>query len=281
MNVQLNTNLIKSNIAAIQSSVNATTTTDALSKLPAILGSEAVKISEARADLNRMVALLTHESEEARENSVISIFSNAYETVRGVNATAAENDALILHDIGVATAETAEIASLVATIKETLEESQFLILVTDEARTKAQEAYDNFMETEFDAASPDSLAQKQEWEETLADAEEAMRDGTETVALLQETYDFAVQALDDKSAEVDGYIEALSHESYRALLESAAIKINDLGYANTSLTLEEEDEKPDGTKAVSEMSVSELIQYVQERDAQLLRDIEAKRDAIV
>lgn len=281
MDVQLNRDFLRTSAVALQSAVAPLATAENVSQLPSLLSDKAVKISKANADLERLVALLTQETEEARENAVINIFANAYETVRNVNAAAADQDALILHDIGMATAETAEISTLIAEVQQLMDAHQMFLLLAGEIKKGATEEYEKFMATDYDPNNPESVAKKAEWEQTIADAEEAFRLGSELITALQELYDLAVGALDEKNAEVDAYIASLSHESYRALIEAASIKIKDLGYTTMPLTPEEESEKPAGTKAISDMTVSELIQYVRERDAQLLEDIEAKREMLV
>lgn len=279
MNIQLNTSS-QARIDALQASVSAANAqaTATVETIPALLSTNSVKISEARGDLERLAALLTAETDEARENSVLDIFINAYETVRAVNEDAADGDQQLLMALGVAAESSAEISAVIEEATEGLASMETLLDLFGTARQDYQDELDVLMQNELVDTDPELIAKKAELQDNIADLNASLANVEAAAAGYQASYDAAVAEMEQVTQEIDANIEQLSDESYRALIEAAMVKLADYVDLSEPLAEEEAETKP---KPISDMSISELIQYAREVEARMVDDIEAKREQMI
>lgn len=279
MNIQLNTSS-QARIDALQASVSAANAqaTATVETIPALLSTNSVKISEARGDLERLAALLTAETDEARENSVLDIFINAYETVRAVNEDAADGDQQLLMALGVAAENSAEISAVIEEATEGLASMETLLDLFGTARQDYQDELDVLMQNELVDTDPELIAKKAELEAAITSLNNSLKEVDAAAAGYQASYDAAVAEMEQVTQEIDANIEKLSDESYRALIEAAMVKLADYVDLSEPLAEEEAETKP---KPISDMSISELIQYAREVEARMIDDIESKREQMI
>lgn len=279
MNIQLNTSS-QARIDALQASVSAANAqaTATVETIPALLSTNSVKISEARGDLERLAALLTAETDEARENSVLDIFINAYETVRAVNEDAADGDQQLLMALGVAAENSAEISAVIEEATEGLAATETLLDLFGTARQDYQDELDVLMQNELVDTDPELIAKKAELEAAITSLNNSLKEVETAAAGYQASYDAAVAEMEQVTQEIDANIEKLSDESYRALIEAAMVKLADYVDLSEPLAEEEAETKP---KPISDMSISELIQYAREVEARMIDNIESKREQMI
>lgn len=279
MNIQLNTSS-QARIDALQASVSAANAqaTATVETIPALLSTNSVKISEARGDLERLAALLTAETDEARENSVLDIFINAYETVRAVNEDAADGDQQLLMALGVAAENSAEISAVIEEATEGLAATETLLDLFGTARQDYQDELDVLMQNELVDTDPELIAKKAELEAAITSLNNSLKDVETAAAGYQASYDAAVAEMEQVTQEIDANIEQLSDESYRALIDAAMVKLADYVDLSEPLAEEEAETKP---KPISDMSISELIQYAREVEARMIDNIESKREQMI
>lgn len=279
MNIQLDTSS-QARINALQASVSAANAqaTATVETIPALLSSNSVTVSEARGDLERLAALLTAETDEARENSVLDIFINAYETVRAVNEDAAEGDEQLLMALGVSAAESSEISKILEDAAGSLEVSSDMLAAFGTIRMEAQAELDELLKNENVDTDPELIAKREDLEWTINESNLMLADLEELVAHYQGIYDSAVADMERLAQDIDANIEQLSDESHRILIEAAMVKLADYVDLSEPLAEEEAETKP---KPISDMSVSELIQYAREAEARMIDDIESKREQMI
>lgn len=279
MNIQLNTSS-QARIDALQASVSAANAqaTATVETIPALLSTNSVKISEARGDLERLAALLTAETDEARENSVLDIFINAYETVRAVNEDAADGDQQLLMALGVAAENSAEISAVIEEATEGLASMETLLDLFGTARQDYQDELDVLMQNELVDTDPELIAKKAELEASITSLNNSLKEVEAAAAGYQASYDAAVAEMEQVTQEIDANIEQLSDESYRALIDAAMVKLADYVDLSEPLAEEEAETKP---KPISDMSISELIQYAREVEARMIDNIESKREQMI
>lgn len=275
MNIQLNTS--RTNVDALSAVVlnNAAEAVQAEGVSSTILGSSPLKVTSRPADLDKLAALLIKESEQARYNSIIGVLSNAFDVVKNINEEAAAADKKTLIEIETVTKEKAKVDNKIVEVERKIEQAESNVRQTRNTLDEAQRQLDQFMAT-YDSSNPDSVVKKAELENAVSSA--------------RADYDSAVSSLNAAKSERDGYVNQssrlsdrrdalcrdLSDESHRALVAAMKLDVDDFNHLFTPLS--EEENKAEGPKPLSDMTISELIQYVTDRQNEMRDDIESKRE---
>lgn len=281
MEIRVDNNAVTPNISAFQTEMAAASSLASQVEARPILASNSVKIStgSGAVDLDRLVAKLAQETDEARHNSVMSVFANAYETVRNINAEAAEADAETLGNISVESKQRQQDSKNVAQKKDALDQANAAYMQAEGDLIVAQETLNNFLATEYDSNIPSSVEKREQLERAVETAKSNVTTASQAATRAKAQYNEALGQMSATNARLDAYLNELSDESHRVLIEAAMIKIEDFEHLMDPLL--EEEASANMPKPLSEMTISELIQYVQEREALLIDDIEAKREATV
>lgn len=280
MQIQINTTPVKTNAADLQSAGTGADTSPA-AEMPPILNAKAVNVTEADAsfiDLNHQVALVTLQSEQARENSVDNLFINAYETVYSVNAEAARKDAEILYALGQEWQRVDELSTAMSNVDEAWTAAETSL---EQAKADYQATTDElnaFLDTGYDSANPDSVTEKERLEKAQKDASDSVTQLEDEVSRLKAEFEALDAEMATANANIERFYEQMSDESYRALIDTSSVKLEELAELTMPLFEEDEEYPVESKKPLTEMTTGELIQYLREREAQLLDDIESRRN---
>lgn len=249
--------------------------------LPSLLSDSSVTVEEEDedyVDLESLAAKLTLESEDARENSVMDIFTNAYETVSRVSAAAAEQDAEILNKLSEEMKNADSLGDRLADIHEQLEAAEVTLQNAEAAYQQATEALDAFVE---DPADPESVAEKARLESVQAEAAAAKEAAAATVADLDAQFAAVDADLTQVNDTIDRLYNEMSDVSYHALIDTATVMLEDYDHMMSPLIESDEEHPVDSKKPITEMTIGELIQFLREREAEFLDDVEARREQTV
>lgn len=329
MEVQLNTSRLATSGNVSPLAATETSAITQSQEASVILSAQSVKITEAVKDLEALLAHLRMETNDAREDAVLSVLSNAYVTVESVNAKAAQADKSGLDEIGALVIQNQSLGERAAELKGKIVDTQATIdgqkssiallenSITDlEATLKDLNKEIKAVETEIaevndalealaEDATPEGTAKREELETKKATLEASYENlkatihqtekeamtlkgqiveinlASQTAKVELNRLNFELKGIEtvmaSNSKRIDTLTQNLSDESYRALIDAVIANIEELSHLVEPL---EEKETP-VVKALSDMTISELLQYVKERREEMLDMIDSKRQVNV
>lgn len=274
MNIQLDTS--RANLEALSAAQNAAAAPVQAEQVSAsVLSSTSLRVSERSMDLDKLTALLINDSEYARQNSILGVLSHASDIVSKINADAAAADRKTLTRIESVSVQKDEVEKRIDEWSKKLDDAVAHTAQTKTAYDDASAALDDFMK-EYDAGNSDHVAKKAELETAKNDAYNAWQQASESEAALRTELTDLRGRLDELRSELDGLFEKLSDESHRVLVEAMKLGLDDFHHMLDPLAPEED--SPPGPKPISEMTLSELVQFVEKQRDEMRDDIENRRE---
>lgn len=230
--------------------------------------------------LDKLIALLVMESEGAREESMVGVLSNAYAVVEKMDADAAASDREALSEMSTLSDERFRLENEIEALKEDILKARAAVAVATLACDRAVEALEAFDEQEgLDLTDPAVMERRAELVGAIDKAREKQAAALDASAALDQQLDAKEVALNEVSDALTGLYDELSDASRRALIDAVKISFGDL--SDEMVSLLEEEEKPTSAKALSEMTMAELVQYITERQDEMRETIESKREQLV
>lgn len=230
--------------------------------------------------LDKLIALLVMESEGAREESMVGVLSNAYAVVEKMDADAAASDREALSEMSTLSDERFRLENEIEALKEDILKARAAVALATLACDRAVEALEAFDEQEgLDLTDPAVMERRAELVGAIDKAREKQAAALDASAALDQQLDAKEVALNEVSDALTGLYDELSDASRRALIDAVKISFGDL--SDEMVSLLEEEEKPTSAKALSEMTMAELVQYITERQDEMRETIESKREQLV
>lgn len=230
--------------------------------------------------LDKLIALLVMESEGAREESMVGVLSNAYAVVEKMDADAAASDREALSEMSTLSDERFRLENEIEALKEDILKARAAVALATLACDRAVEALEAFDEQEgLDLTDPAVMERRAELVGAIDKAREKQAAALDASAALDQQLDAKEVALNGVSDALTGLYDELSDASRRALIDAVKISFGDL--SDEMVSLLEEEEKPTSAKALSEMTMAELVQYITERQDEMRETIESKREQLV
>lgn len=275
MNIQLDTS--RANLEALRAAAfgNTAGAVRAGGAETAILGSASLKVTNRPADLDKLAALLINESEQARYNSIIGVLLNAFDVVKNINEEAAADDEKTLEEIETVTKEKDGVDRKLSEAEKRLTQAESDVRRAENALEGAREKLDRFMAT-YDPSNADGAAEKAELEKAVASAQADLNSAVSSRNAARSERDGYANQSSRLSDRRDALCGDLSDESHRALVSALKLGIDDFNHLFAPFA--EEEAEAAGSKPLSDMTVSELIQFVTDRQNEMRDDIESKRE---
>lgn len=273
--MQVNLNTAKAvDLAALTAATAEFAPVEAEDVNSSILSPQSLKVLYKGGDLEKLAAILLNDSEEARYDSVMGVLANALEVVNNINAAAAKSDSQTLNAISAETSVKKTAEELLEDAEERLSEAEDALDDALDELEDAEDELEDFYES-YDPADSASVARKAELEAAVQAANAAVTAAKNEVASLEGSVTTYQQDVKNAIERLDNLCDRLSDESHLALIDAIKLALGDVEHLLEPLV--EEDPPSAAPKGMSDMTISELVQYVTDRRNEMIDDIDSRR----